>query len=186
MQFQTSIWVRNETDLKTICDRTKVKYQDAEDIEPWCYVAEDAPIDQKHSCISLLSARDVSFSYSPCNKSYSALCKTTEKICHPPVTIKSRSNTSKFLTSLNATELMSESNSTNVSRFNSRTSLISEGRTNSESTTTQKRNQDTSLSISSNSPSAGGKKNFLQFNVETRIFNPVIYIVFDDYITPFF
>ena len=64
-----------------------------EDIAPWCYVTEDAPIDQKHSCISLTVSRDISFSYSSCGESHSALCKTTEKICNSPVTVTSTEST---------------------------------------------------------------------------------------------
>jgi len=116
----------------------------------------------------LLSSRDVSFSYSSCDESYSALCKTTENICHSHVTVPLETNTTKVVTTSNATQSISVSNSTIVTRFNPRISMTSEDRTNFESTTIEKRNQDSSFSISSNSPSAGGKTNFLHFNVETR------------------
>ena len=85
------VWIRNDTKLESICNRTNDQPQQNEEFEPWCYVNDDPMSNQEDNCISFFSGRDISFSYSPCENSYSALCKTTKNTCHSLITINSDS-----------------------------------------------------------------------------------------------
>ena len=136
-----------------------------EEFEPWCNINDDAMNNQKDNCISFSSGRDVSFLYSPCEKSLSALCKTTENICHPPITRTSDSNTTKPISTLDVTQSVSSGNSTLVARLGQTNPLTSITGTNFRSDTHQPTKVEDPFSSSTSLTGSNGKYCVIRFDV---------------------
>ena len=76
----------------------------------WCSFNQTSLTNQDNRCISLLSGRDEQFTYTSCDRLHSALCESTEKLCHTQKTthplsssINSTKGTSPSFSTMNTT-----------------------------------------------------------------------------------
>ena len=159
------VWVRNETKLESICNRTKDKLEQTDEFEPWCSIDDDANSDQKENCISFYSGRDVLFSYTSCEESLSALCKTTGSTCRLQITIPSDLNTTQPISTLNVTQSVSRWNSTFVARLGPTYPLTSRAGTNSRSNTIQSTKVENPFSSSTSLTASNGKYYLIRFDI---------------------
>ena len=92
-------WINNGTQLEILCDKNQAFSGGiTEETLPWCSFNKASLIHQDDRCISMISARDVQFTYASCEILHSALCESTEKLCHTQVTSHYETNTTKSST----------------------------------------------------------------------------------------
>ena len=92
------VWVKNGTQLETLCGRNQAFGEfTTEEAPAWCSFSQTSSIDQYDRCLSMLSGRDTQFTYTSCEILHSALCESTEKLCHTQASTRYRLDTTKSL-----------------------------------------------------------------------------------------
>ena len=98
--FFGPVWIDNGTQLETLCGKNHVLGGGTKEeiiAFPECKVNQNSLNDQHDRCISMISGRDVQFTYTSCDVLHSALCESSEKLCPTKVTSHIDFDTTKLI-----------------------------------------------------------------------------------------
>ena len=88
------MWIRNGTQLEKICSKTGDIYCDI-------IINDKSFIDRGHECITFYNQRDEIYTFDSCDTKHSALCQSSQEICHSPNNAQSGLSTAQSLSTGN-------------------------------------------------------------------------------------